>query len=229
MNIRINTYRTLCGLALLAALGAASCGTTGPDESMWQNVASFSWPTSVADTLVYMREENLNSAPDTLTVRAVVLDSTIMAGSYSMSVLRQGNTSTLRLYRPTPDTLFTASGIVPVRYALTTPVDTGRTWDCAFDDSMQATWQARITERNLYQNIGGTVYSNVIVVEYAPKKEEDRIGPTKTWSWTCWYAQGYGPVRMVRQTATRRDATSPLYTGIEERWTLVNRQKASLN
>ncbi|HVZ40849.1 MAG TPA: hypothetical protein VHI13_16335 [Candidatus Kapabacteria bacterium] len=222
MSIRINTYRTLGGLALAAALGAAalgaaSCGTTGPDESMWQNVASYSWPTTVADTFVYVREQNLQSAPDTLTVRAVVLDSSIN----SMSVLRQGNTSTLRLYRPTPDTLFTASGIVPVRYALVAPLTTGQSWGCAFDDSMHATWQATITERNLYQNIGGTVYSNVIVVEYTPTKEEDRIGPTKTWSWTCFYARGFGPVRMIRQTATKPDATSPAYPRPEEIWTFV--------
>jgi hypothetical protein len=167
---------------MLAAAAACvgGCSITGPDETPWQSVSNFAWPIN-SDTVHYFHEEYDTDSKDTLTyVMDVEKDSgTLFEGRpmYRLDLRQRAND--IR-FLPLEDTLV---------------IKEGNSWDCAFDADNNPTWRATILERFSYRNVKGTIYKNVIEVEYK------QIAPTvadASYSWVRFFAEGVGVVQTIK-------------------------------
>lgn len=193
--------RTLGKLMLLPLAGIlfAACGVTEPDTSAWQSADSYSWPIGNGKRELTFRNEMIDSA--SVRTDTLVFDMEPMAteerefGGRAMYKLDWQQRSTNYYFLPLRDTLVILDQ-VPATLALITPLVQKNSWICEFDavDSTP-TWRATIVERYSYRNVEGTIYKNVIEVEYEPltKKDIDKGN-----SWVRFFAEGVGPVQTIK-------------------------------
>jgi hypothetical protein len=231
----MNTYtitsfgRGALAMLLAAALGvvACGCGVTEPDQARWQNVSAFSWPVQSGSYLKY-RVEKRNSVTDSIETSVREIKPEISDELYEnlqpMYLLHQRDNdrdrsiATSTLFLPLTDTLITERGAIPAKYALVAPLEVGRTWNCTYADAAETvpSWSATVVDRYSYRKVEGTVYKNVIEVEYR------RLPPAEPAMWVQFYAEGIGPIQTIKYSAsspTPSEGQSP--RAVEEQAVLI--------
>lgn len=184
-------------LPLLAAGALTSCVVTPEDNTAWQDVSQFSWPTRVGSTMVYKLDEE--GFKDTLDIVVKQTDEELAGARMyklqptSRSGARQPSWMNVH-YLPTRDTLFTLNNIgFKATYALITPLEKGRTWYAAYSDRNPDTPSVRATviERYSYWKLEGKGYNNVVAVRY------ELLGQPAREEFIRFYAQGVGEILTV--------------------------------
>lgn len=220
MNIK--TLRTigrrypLSALALLCAAALGGCDVTQPSEATWSDVRAYSWP--VHKVLTY-RVDDLQSGEkkqiEIKTSLATTADSTTTHWNGDRFYeLKEDRSHAPRLFLPLRDTLFTRHSEFPSDLALVAPLVKDHSWICGY--SIDGTpWKATIMERYSYRKIDGTVYENVIEVEYRPQSaSSDGEMPI----FTRFYAEGKGVVQTIESRVDRPWGNqSPIPKQIEQR------------
>jgi hypothetical protein len=161
-----------------------------PDTAAWEDARAFSWPVGLGKTFQIHRDDALDTdSPSSATLTFAVESPTtskLSFGGQPMYRLKEQGPRTY-YFLPLKDTLVT-SDEMGMRISLTAPITKGHEWDCAFDASGNPTWHARIVDRFAYRNVEGTVYKNVVQVEYRPLDSQSI-------TWVRFFAEGVGPVQ----------------------------------
>jgi hypothetical protein len=215
---------TVLALAAMVILGA--CGVTGPDETPWQNVAAYSWPTAEGTFMRYRVEVNsqiVNGTPKDSTSAMTIeqADDTF----HGELMYRLNNTdrvfSQRVLFLPTRDTLFVGNGDAGREefggtYHLVAPLQRGHSWISGYkyDGDSIPKWKATILERLSHLQLAGIEgapkqYRNVVVVKY---ELLDTAAPDYGSYWIRYYAEGQGPIQTIKNIVLRRDASGVIPT-----------------
>jgi len=181
------------GALLASGLILAGCSATGPDDSAWQNVADYSWPTATGTLLRYRVETKI----DTVFTTATTEGSDSLYHGHSMYRLDDPSTSSRiqLLYLPLKDTLVVRFEEFGGKYLLVGPLEKGHTWISGYSDDADTTpsWQATVIDRYSHLQLEGKLYDNVVVVQYKPLAAS-RQGEY----WIRFYAQGEGPIQTIQ-------------------------------
>ncbi len=203
MNIK--TLRTigrrypLSALALLCAAALGGCDVTQPSEAPWSDVRAYSWP--VDKVLTYRVDDLANgSKPEEIQLKTHLAhaDSVHTNGERFYELKQEGNRAP-RLFLPMKDTLVTRNIGFPAELALVAPLVKDHSWICGYSiDGVP--WKATILERYSFRKIDGTIYQNVIEVEYRP---QSITGNDEIEIFTRFYAEGKGMVQAVESRVSR--------------------------
>ncbi|MEO5928475.1 MAG: hypothetical protein ABIR47_00960 [Candidatus Kapaibacterium sp.] len=209
--INTDTYRTrewwpmaLALPVLLLAGLLSACDVNGPADERWLDVSSFSWPIDTQAVMRYVTTATNSVKTDTVSVRLTdSMEKKKAALRNELTAINRWNlpdqiytfdiaNASDRYFLPLKDTLITLSSDMGVTYALVAPLEKDHTWPCSYDDNNNPTKRAKIIERYSYRKVAGKVYKNVIEVEYRPT-----VGDTTSF-WVCFYAQGIGPIQILK-------------------------------
>jgi hypothetical protein len=212
--------------ALAAVVVFGACSVTGPDETPWQDVAAYSWPTAEGTFMRYRVEVNsqiVNSASKDSTSAMTIEQAD--ATFHGESMYRLNNTdrvfSQRVLFLPTRDTLFVGNGDAGREefggtYHLVAPLQRGHTWVSGYKDDAETIpkWKATILERLSHLQLEGIEgapkqYRNVVVVKY---ELLDTAAPDYGSYWIRYYAEGQGPIQTIKNIVLRRDASGVIPT-----------------
>lgn len=200
----------LVAMALPCLLAFAACGVTEPDESPFQNVADYSWPTTTGTQMLYRVDKKM---PDTTYTSSVTTEeSDYLYQGQKMFRLHDDRSIKLRvLYLPLKDTLVTRNEEFGGNFLLVAPLEKGHTWISGYSDdaNTQPSWRATVIERFSYLKLSdsllpeGRQFRNVVVVKYEPlaKQEQGKY-------WIRFYAQGQGPIQTIQHFAPPIDSSS---------------------
>jgi hypothetical protein len=181
------------GVLFAAGLILAGCSVSGPDESAWQNVADYSWPTATGTLLRYRVETKI----DTVCTTATTESSDSLYHGRSMYRLDDPSMSSRiqLLYLPLKDTLVVRFEEFGGKYLLVGPLEKGHTWISGYSDDAETkpSWQATVIDRYSHLQLEGKYYDNVVVVQYKPLAAS-RQGEY----WIRFYAQGAGPIQTIQ-------------------------------
>lgn len=201
MKSQKSTLKTTALALCLAFVGLASCGNpAGPDQSQWQDVSAFSWPTAISAKLryradLYNQDGSLNRS-EYHDVRTEVSD--VLYGGVPMYTLHDSLVTFRNRVRflPLADTLITRSETFGADYALVAPLEKNHTWVSSYDKTgTKPEWQATIVERFSELSLEGRVFKNVLVVKYQPAP--DQLSTKGVW--IRYYAQGVGPIQTIKK------------------------------
>jgi hypothetical protein len=184
-------------LALTAGVILSACGVTGPDETPWQQVSAYSWPTATGTFLRYRVEESQPTRNDSIT-QATIESSSESFHNQQMYTLHDSRPLSYRvMYGATNDTLFVQNEEFGGTYHLVAPLERGHTWISGYSDDAETVprWRATILERLSYLQLEGKRYQNVVVVRY---DYLDTAAPDYGTFWLRYYAQGQGPIQTVK-------------------------------
>jgi hypothetical protein len=194
-NRSVRTFLRNAAVALGLASVIASCGVTGPDEAPWGDVSAFSWPTTEGAMLKYRIEEKNALGEDSIYYRQETSES---AGHYfyngkAMVMLYNDLEGPKQCthFLPLKDTLVTVRDRTGSLYALTAPLDKGHEWISAYSADTVPSMKAKVIERFSELKLEGTVYKNVIVVQYDP------IGKHEYY-WVRFFARDIGPILTLK-------------------------------
>jgi hypothetical protein len=218
-------------LAVTAVLGA--CGVTGPDETPWQNVADYSWPTTNGTSMKYRVEmdadgDGIIATTDSTTISMVVTPTNIKLHDFPMYRLDSTNrvVSQRVLFSARPDTLYIGNGDMGREefggtYHLVAPLQRGHSWISGYRDDAETIpkWKATIIERLSHLQLEGHRYQNIVVAKY---ELVDTSAPDYGSYWIRYYAQGEGPILTIKNLVLQRDASgNPSREMVETRTVLI--------
>ncbi len=185
-------------LALCLATAIGSCGVTGPDESPWQDVAAFSWPTTTGTMMRYRVEEKTPSGGDSIYYREETIARSERQtrpryrGQEMLMLRTESDLSTYFL--PLKDTLVTKLDRTGSDFALVAPLEKGRTWISGYVRDTVPSMKAEVIERFSELKLEGNVYTNVIVVKYSSLNKKDRD------YWIRFFAKDVGAILTLKHT-----------------------------
>jgi hypothetical protein len=215
----------LVALAAVVVLGA--CSVTGPDETPWQNVAAYAWPTTAQTFLRYRVEETYPELKESVdSVRVVQWDENLQGTKTyhphdsSAKMYQLQNTGRIVsqrvLFLPTTDVLYVGNGDAGREefggtYHLVAPLQRGHTWISGYKDDAETIpkWRATIIERLRSMELEGQQYKNVLVARY---ELVDSTAPDYGSYWVRYYAEGEGPIQTIKYIALRRDPSGKILT-----------------
>lgn len=192
----------LCGGGLLLS----SCSVTEPDDTVWEDVRTFSWPTETGVSMKYRTFGD--TVIDNITIAKADASTEPSANHYGQEMYVLGNADASRFdqvyFLPTRDSLIVKQEDFGGEIALLAPLEKGHRWYSSADSA----WEAEIIERFAYRKVEGTVYENVIAVKY--RRKERLGGIYDDFEWIRFYAEGIGEVLTIRNKYP--DSSSPSET-----------------
>lgn len=182
-----------------ATMLVASCGVTEPEDSAWQDVSRFAWPTSSQMTYVKTVTSGNISTIDTHYV-SVVSNAYNGRQMYMLDDKQESLPSRIR-FVANRDSLITANERFGGTLPLLAPLDKGHSWvsgrwvSGSGKNQDTVLWHATIIEKFAVLQLDGTQYKNVIGVKY------ESTEPDGT-SQICfrYYAEGIGVIKTVQNT-----------------------------
>ncbi len=207
------------GLVALLTLGATGCGVTGPESDPWSKPAEFGWQFKLGDSVAFMHWSNvqLDSVPKR-TVFDVVVSDSLYAGTTMLELRQRGFRRSIH-FALSGDTSI-IYGVIPAsNAALVGPLKNGTKWRASNLDAPQQ-WNAQIINLYAYRNVYGTVYPDVVEVEYSP---ENRDLLETQGKWLCYFSRGMGLVDAVSYLGYHpdNDQRKELAFSAEQRWALL--------
>lgn len=195
----------LCCTTLLLT----SCGVTSPDETIWEDVSNFSWPTEVGTLMKYRSVSELGSF-----TQEIIIDtnssptSNELVGTYILNY-DPDKVNGQVYYRPSKDTLIVLrEEELSAEIALLAPLVKGHEWySYNSTDEDNNIWRAEIIERYAFRKVQGTTYENVIAVKYR-KYTNGLDAPPEKDEWIRFYAEGVGEIMTVKNTYPSSNAPS---------------------
>lgn len=215
MNAIIQRLRTVPAL-LLGALLLGSCGVTGPDDSPWQNVGDFSWPTQKGTMMKFRTTEDATVFDSDVEVdvsdddpsnpelafhngqRMYMLRLTKERDVVKDSIITRPDPNPLR-FLPLEDTLIVKNDQAGIAYALVSPLVKGHRWVASYDNGLSGkdtTMMAEIIELFSFRKVEGKMYENVVAVKYWRLKPPPLVNVKE--EWIRFYAQGVGEITTIR-------------------------------
>lgn len=199
MNTVLQNILRIVPLSVLAAAMVATalsgCGVTGPDESVWQHAADFSWRFTSGMTVLFRHDEYLqdpiNATSTVVTLGVDTVSDIEYRSGVRMTTMHRGAPRVVNMHFLTAGDTVSIFGPLPFKHAaLTSPLVVGREWAAGMIDS-DTSWRATITARLAYRKVDTIVYANVIEVEYWPTAIADE-------HWRCYFAAGIGLVDAIK-------------------------------
>ena len=184
-------WGVLCTLPLLLT----ACTVTTPDDSVWEDVSNFSWPTEIGTVMKYRK-----IVGDTIKTEVVVIEQGKAGpGQDQLADYLMLKDTTLvtppRVYfRANRDTLRAIKDDIGMDMELVAPLEKGHTWYTE-STTLGVTWKAEIIDRYAYRKIEGTVYPNVIAVKY---RRYDANGTPDSEEWIRFFAEDVGEILSIR-------------------------------
>ncbi len=212
-------YSTIIALALVAA----GCGVTEPDRDAWQDVRSFSWPTTIGTSMKYQTHLRTVQGNDTVIESRVTVEQADPSLSISdhygspMYVLNDTSKVVWRFvhYLPTEDSLIVKQESFGGEVALLAPIEEGHRWYSSRD----STWEAEIVNLYAWRKVEGILYENVVAVRY---RRTDPLGGTyDNEEWIRFYGEGVGEIMTIRNVYPESSTGAPTAPRQEERRVLV--------
>jgi hypothetical protein len=214
MNIMIGMIM-MCG----GGLFLSSCSVTEPNDTVWEDVRTFSWPTESGVSMKYRTQ----IGDSTISEEEITIDQASplsgIADHYGerMYVLNNPDESFFSQvhFLPTHDSLIVKQEEFGGEIALLAPLDKGHRWYSSRDSA----WEAEIIERFAYRKVEGTVYQNVIAVKY--RRKEPLGGIYDDEEWIRFYAEGIGEILTIRNVYPQSSSPSQALPRQEEMKVLV--------
>ena len=207
---------------LFCGLLAAGCGVTGPEDSVWQDVRTFSWPTDTGTAMSY----EYSKAGDVIGIDSVTVE---IAGEEDLYKGRQMfilnnelvNKGQLIRFLPTEDSLIARND--KVIYGgegalLQTPLTKGSAWTVYRSDEEYV--RAEILELYSWRKIEGQLYENVVAVRYR-KLYSETDEPSTDEEYIRFYAKGIGEVMTILIQYPSTNSTAQPLASQERRWILL--------
>lgn len=207
----MNTHRSnrtawIWSGALLSILLLASCGVTDPDESPWQDVRSFSWPTTTGTLMKYRTEALDNDGKLVVTnselkvEQGADVDSDVTYNGQPMSLLNDTdadnqNPGAALHFLPMQDTLIVKNDEISAEVALVAPIKKGHRWVATYN-GQDTSIVAEIIELFSYRKVEGITYKNVVAVKY----KDLRTLPNQSFDteWVRFFAEGVGEIETIQ-------------------------------
>ena len=223
MNMHRNNRITMIWSgALMSMLLLVSCGVTAPEDSPWEDVRNFSWPTSVGTMMKYhteaFDENNIFTESDielTVKLGSSFDPNHIAVEQQSMYILQDEQDDNWRpytdglSYRASEDSLIVLNDPIGISTALISPLEKGRKWIAQYDGQDTGV-AAEIIELFSYRKVEGITYRNVVAVKYKVLIASPNAQSPST-EWIRFYAEGIGEIETIKNGyGTSTSSSEPL-------------------
>lgn len=207
---------------LFCGLLAAGCGVTEPQEDVWQDIRTFSWPTDTGTVMNYEYSKAGNIIRvDSVTVQIADRDDVYKGEQMFILNNELDDKNQLIRFLPKEDSLigrndkaiYGGEGVL-----LQSPLTKGSEWTVYTIG--QEYVRAEILELYSWRKIEGQLYENVVAVRYR-KLYSETSEPSTDEEYIRFYAKGIGEVMTILIQYPSTNTTAQPLASQERRWILL--------